>query len=227
MLPALGVPGKASALSPGWGGQGHFWMWCSILSCIAGVCQEEGACLPDGAPGTPWALCAVACLLPSHAALPASRGGGGGVDMADKGIISPCCCFICCAYHMRLPVQEAPAVCFLWLCDLFSTTGHLSLKFGPCSLSTVKEMWRSSVPVLLVCTCATAPAPVPGYKCGEGRLLVDSPSPRPFPTCPSHWHSPGSMGSGGPSGCWVAPNPGVLGCRLPKHSFFIRVKYLV
>lgn len=81
--------------------------------------------------------------------------------------------------------------------------------------------------MLLLCTCAVAPAPAHGYKCGEGRRSEDTPSPHPLPTCLRHWCSPGSMGSWGPSSCRVACSPGILDCGLPKRSFFTRAKHLV
>lgn len=136
-MPTPGVPGQGMSLL---GGLGHFWMHYSILSPILEVCQEEDARLSVHAPDRSCALWSVVCLLPSHTAPPASRDGSGRVDMADKEIISCCCCFICCSYHKRLPVQEALAACFLWLCELLSTTGHRSPKFHPRSLSTNKEM---------------------------------------------------------------------------------------
>lgn len=81
--------------------------------------------------------------------------------------------------------------------------------------------------MLLLCTCTVARVPAPGYKSGEDRCLEDCPFPQLLPARPSHQHSPASVGSWGPSGCWVAPSPGVLGRGLPKHSFIAGAKHLV
>lgn len=102
-------------------------------------------------------MSAVVCRLPSCAVLPAGRDEIRGVDTADNEIISYCCVFFCCVYHMKMPVWEAPAACFLQLRELSSTTGQLSPGFGPCSLSAVKEIWWSGASVPESCTGESKP----------------------------------------------------------------------
>jgi len=48
----------------------------------------------------------------------------------------------------------------------------------------------------------------------------------PLPIHP-HWSSLGNTGSWGPCSCQLARSPGVLGCWLPKHSFFTGARHLV